>query len=382
MARPDPRSGIRWHWTTPRAQAILSRRSLPQILTFYRELHHLPQEELGALLGYSTSYISRVETGSRTITDIGALRHIAERLQLPPHVFGITDDADGDHHAVIQFADSVLRLAEIVRQAGQAAAAVDELWPLVARLEARAADGHTETDVLRLLARARVSLGVALGHVLPEERLATAARWTGKGTAIARRLGDRSLHAYALRHHGNELRKARMLGPALDRLALARDLANTPEERAEAVILLARAAGSAGHTAAFDSAVAEGRGLLDAASATPLFSEFTHHEVHLRGLAGTGRISEAAALLDRAPYPGLQTTAQWQIISAITAGQVLARQGDRSAAREQMTAAVKGAAMHRLPHQLQRVVRASRGLPEVREEAEAALARLRAAIAA
>ncbi|MFE2727185.1 helix-turn-helix domain-containing protein [Kitasatospora sp. NPDC059327] len=382
MARPDPHGGIRWHWTTPRAQAILSRRRLSEILAFYRELYQLPQEELGTLLGYSTSYISRVETGSRTITDIGALRQIAERLQLPPHVLGITDDADGDHHAVMQFADSVLRLAEIARQAGQAAAAVDELWPLVARLEARAADGHTETEVLRLLARARVGLGVALGHVLPEERLATAARWTGKGTAIARRLDDHSLHAYALRHHGNELRKARMLGAALDRLALAQDLAGTAEERAEAVILLARAAGTAGHAGAFDSAVTEGRRLLDSASATSLFSEFTHHEVHVRGLAGTGRIREAAALLDHAPDPGPQTTPHWRVISAITAGQVLARHGDRSAAREQMTAAIKAAAMHRLPQQLQRVVRASRGLPEVREEAEEALARLRAEIAA
>ncbi|MGW2545508.1 helix-turn-helix domain-containing protein, partial [Kitasatospora sp. NPDC001574] len=184
MTRRDPHGGIRWHWTTPRAQDILRRRSLPEILTFYRQLNQLPQEELGTLLGYSTSYISRVENGNRTITDIGALRHIAQSLGLPPHVFGITDDADGDHHAMIQFGESVLRLAEIARQAGQAAAAVDELWPLVVRLEARAADGHTDTDVLRLLARARVGLGVALGHVLPEERLATAARWTGKGVAI------------------------------------------------------------------------------------------------------------------------------------------------------------------------------------------------------
>ncbi|MFB6892042.1 helix-turn-helix domain-containing protein [Kitasatospora sp. NPDC056327] len=140
MARRDPHGGIRWHWTTPRAQDILRRRSLPEILAFYRRLNGIPQEELGTLLGHSTSYISRVETGSRTITDIGALRHNAQRLGLLPHVFGIADDADGDHHAMIQFGESVLRL----------------------------------------LARARVGLGVALGHVLPEERLATAARRTGQ----------------------------------------------------------------------------------------------------------------------------------------------------------------------------------------------------------
>jgi transcriptional regulator with XRE-family HTH domain len=135
VGRANTGGGIRWHWTTSRAQNILRRRSLPEILVFYRRLNQLPLEELGALLGYSTSYISRVETGSRTITDIGALRHIAGRLGLPPHVFGVTDEADADHRAMIQFGQSVLRLTDIARQAGHAAAAVDELWPLIARLE-------------------------------------------------------------------------------------------------------------------------------------------------------------------------------------------------------------------------------------------------------
>ncbi|WP_406086364.1 helix-turn-helix domain-containing protein [Kitasatospora purpeofusca] len=382
MAHRDPNTGIRWHWTTPRAQDILRRRSLPEILVFHRQLNRLPQEELGALLGYSTSYISRVETGSRTITDIGALRHIAKRLGLPPHVLGITDEADADHHAMIQFGDSVLRLAEITRQAGQAAAAVDELWPLVARLEARAADGHTDADVLRLLARARVGLGVALGHVLPEERLVTAAHWTGKGVAVARRLDDRALHAHALRHHGNELRKAGLHYAALERLGRARDLSRTPDERAAAVILLARAAGTAGATAVFDDAVTESGRLLDTAATTALFSEFTLHEVQLRGLAATGRVPDAVELLEHAPAPGLQTSPQWRIISAITAGQILLRRGARGAAGEQMRMALHGAELHRLPHQVQRVIRTGTSLPDVRAQAQGALDRLRANIAA
>jgi transcriptional regulator with XRE-family HTH domain len=382
VGRPNAHGGIRWHWTTPRAQDILRRRSLPEILAFYRQLNQIPQEELGVLLGYSTSYISRVETGSRTITDIGALRHIAGRLGLPPHVFGVTDEADGDHRAMIQFAESVLRLADIARQAGHAAEAVDELWPLIARLEARAADGHTDTDVLRLLARARIGLGVALGHVLPEEHLATAARWTGKGVTIARRLDDHPLYAHALRHHGNELRKAGLHHAALDRLAHARALSRTPDERAAAVILLARAAGTAGATNVFDDAMAEGRSLLDTASVTPLFSEFTLHEVQLRGLATTGRTQKATELLERSPAPGLQASPQWRIISAITAGEVLLRRGDPDAADERMRAALQGAELHRLPHQVQRVIRASGPLGDVREQAQNMLARLRADIAA
>jgi hypothetical protein len=58
--------------------------------------------------------------------------------------------------------------------------AVSELWPLITRLEARLSGGYAEPEAVRLLVQARVSLGVALGHLLPEELMATAARWTGR----------------------------------------------------------------------------------------------------------------------------------------------------------------------------------------------------------
>ncbi|MEU5383250.1 helix-turn-helix domain-containing protein [Kitasatospora cineracea] len=380
--RPVPGDGIRWHWTTPHAQEILRRRNVAEILLLYRDLYQVPQQELADLLGYSRTYISRLETGSRTVTDIGTLRHIATCLGLPPHSLGVADDADGDQPLVIQLAESVLALAEIARQAGQATTAVGELWPLVARLEARVTDGHTDMDILRLLARARVSLGVALGHVLPEERLSTAARWTGKGLSLARRLDDPSLHAHALRHHGNELRKAKLLGSAVHRLGQARDLARTPLERAEAVVLLARAAGTAGHRGLFDEATEQARQLLDQAPSTALFSAFTVHEVRLRGLMATERVEEAVELLDRAPRPALTTSSQWQIIAAITAGEVLLRRGDQGAATEHLQSAIEGATAHRLPHQLQRIVRAGRELPAVQEQAGAALDLIKAQIAA
>src|SRR5207248_7624470 len=108
--------------------------------------------------------------------------------------------------AMLQFGESAIRLAAIARQAGHGADAVNELWPLVTRLETRVADGHTERDVLLLLARARAELGVSLGYVLPEERLAAAARWTGRALWLAKRLDQQELLALALRVHGNELR--------------------------------------------------------------------------------------------------------------------------------------------------------------------------------
>ncbi|MEU0586700.1 hypothetical protein [Streptomyces sp. NPDC006132] len=103
---------------------------------------------------------------------------------------------------MVQFGESTVRLAEIARQSGHAAEAVSELWPLVARLEARVEDGHTERDVLLLLARARVGLGVALRNVLLEERLSTAARWTAKSLDLVEHYKELALTSYALGSQG------------------------------------------------------------------------------------------------------------------------------------------------------------------------------------
>ncbi len=371
-----------WRWATPHAQAILAKRELGTILRYHRQLHGLSQAALGAQLGYDKTYISLLENGRRSIPDVASRRRIAGVLGLPAHVLGVTDAADTDFEAMLQFGDSTVRLGEIARQSGHATDAVNELWPLVARLEARVVDGHTEREVLALLARARVGLGVALGHVLPEERLATAARWTGKGLAIARRLDDHGFHVHALRMHGNELRKAGLLEAALDRLRRAHSLARTPADRAAALALLARAAGSAGRQRLFDEAVAGNRRLLDETAHTSLFNPFALHEILLRGLAATGRAVEAVRLLDSSPGPGMQTTPQWRIIEHITVGHVLLLQGDQPAAQEHLREAVFGAQVHRLPHQLQRVLRIAPTLPAIHEQAAACLQSLREQLAA
>jgi len=53
-----------------------------------------------------------------------------------------------------------------------------------------------------------MSLGVVLGHLLPDEQLASAALWTGRALRIAWHLGDRPLLGLVLRLRCNELRKA------------------------------------------------------------------------------------------------------------------------------------------------------------------------------
>ncbi|MCX4750563.1 helix-turn-helix domain-containing protein [Kitasatospora sp. NBC_01287] len=380
---PAPTSAATlWRWATPQAEQVLQRRRLGEILKYHRMINGLSQTALGAALGYDKTYISLLENGRRTILDLPSLRHIARTLALPAHALGATDPSDADFAALLQFGDSTVRLAETARQSGNAVDAVRELWSLVARLEARATDCHPERAALALLARARVGLGVALGHVLPEERLATAARWTGSGVSLARRLDDPAFHAYALRMHGNELRKAGLHEAALDRLHRACALAPTRTDRAAALALLARAAGAANRPSLFDEVVEEGRRLLDSAEHGSLFNAFALHEIQLRGLAATSRTREAAGLLDRAPQAGAHTTAQWRIIEHITVGQVLLRHGDSAAARERLSAGLTGAAAHHLPHQLQRVLRASRSVPDLHEQASVALRDLEIGMAA
>jgi transcriptional regulator with XRE-family HTH domain len=147
-------------WFAPEAGAALSSRDLAEILRVYRRINRLSQERLAAMLGYDKTYVSMIETRRRTISDVSTLRHIARRLGLPTHVLGVTDSSDADFAAMLQFGDSTIRLAEIARQSGRAVDAVNELWPLVARLEARAAEGHAERDTLILLGHARTALGV------------------------------------------------------------------------------------------------------------------------------------------------------------------------------------------------------------------------------
>lgn len=357
-----------WHWATPQAEAVLATRDLGAILRFHRAVHGMNQSELGQLLGYDKTYISLLELGKRSLEDIASRRHIAEALRLPPHVVGVTDRADTDHRAMLQFGDSTVRLAEIARQSGHASEAVAELWPLVARLEARMEDGHTERDVLHLLARARVGLGVALGNVLPEERLSTAARWTAKSIDIARYFGDAAFNSYVLRMHGNELRKARLHRGA----------------KAAVLPLLARAAGVLRNQPLFDEAMRATDQLLDDTEHTSLFNPYALHEIRLRGLMATGRTDVAIQLVEQgSPVPTTTVAPQWRVIELITVAQVRLAAEDGGGAAESLHTAVDEAVRQRLPHQLQRIVRAAHyRLPEIREVADHALDRIRKEMAA
>ena len=140
---PRPRPSALWLWSSPDASRALRTRDLAVILRAYRRLNGLSQERLALLLGYDKTYISMIETGRRSIADVGALRNIVQLLGVPAHALGITDADDATFAAMLQFAESVLTLTEIAWRAGRASEAIDELWPLVARLETLSSAGRS-----------------------------------------------------------------------------------------------------------------------------------------------------------------------------------------------------------------------------------------------
>jgi transcriptional regulator with XRE-family HTH domain len=379
-----PASSAIWLWSGRGATAALAHRDLGVTLRTYRQLNGLSQEKLAALLGYDKTYVSLIENRRRTIGDVTTLRHIANVLGIPAHVLGVTDNNDADFTAMLQFGDSTIRLAEIARQAGRAMEAVDELWPLVARLEARAAEGYLERNAIVLLGRARAVLGVALGDVLPEERLAVAAKWTGKALLIASRLGDPSFHARVLRMHGNELRKAEHRAAAIARLEHAVALSTNVQERGAALAQLARATGEFGDPHRFDQAMIEYRTLLDHhEDHGTLFNAFTLREIQLRGLISTGRSAQAAQLAHDGGRDMTPAAPQWHVIERVTAGHAYLAVKDRVTAEKALQQAITNAQRHRLPHQIQRIIRIARqgGLYDLATAADSVLRELRTSLA-
>jgi transcriptional regulator with XRE-family HTH domain len=355
---------------------------LGAILRGYRRACALTQQQLADMLGYDRTYISMIESGRRTITSRGTLAHIARTLAIPPHVLGIADPDNADFAAMLAFGTSVIRLAQIARHSGRAGEAVSELWPLITRLEARLAAGHAGPEAMSLLAQARMSFGVALGHLLPDERLATAARWTGRALRIAWHLEDRPLLGLVLRMHGNELRKAGHPDAGIIRLRQALQIDDHPARQGAGLVLLARAAAESGQADLFDAAASQCvRALQTASEQDILFSSYTVREVRLRGLLATGRTAQAVDLAGHHLGDSGPPSPHWQVIERVTTAEVLARAGDEHTAETMLTAAIGDAETLRLPHQIQRIIRLA-GHPgvlpgqTVHQQAQAALTRL------
>lgn len=65
---------------------------LPNVLREHRRAHGISQADLARLLSMDQSYISKIETGHRTVCDVEVLLSIAHKLDLPPARLGIASE--------------------------------------------------------------------------------------------------------------------------------------------------------------------------------------------------------------------------------------------------------------------------------------------------
>lgn len=118
-------------------------------------------------------------------------------------------------------------------------------------------------------------------------------------------------------------------------------------DQAAALVQLARAVGELGDPTLFDLTIDDAWRLVDARPGTGLTSPYALHEVHLRGLAHTGRPDAVTDLLDRHRMSTTAIPPQWQAIPQITAGEVLLARADAFHAVTALRAAIAIAEDHR-----------------------------------
>ncbi len=77
-------------WRTPAVLQAAKAGQFGALIRMTRTARRLTLVQVGKLVGYSTSTVSRIETGRRKLTDVTLLRRFADALGIPPHLFGLT----------------------------------------------------------------------------------------------------------------------------------------------------------------------------------------------------------------------------------------------------------------------------------------------------
>lgn len=77
-------------WRTPAVLQAAEAGQFGALIRMTRTARQLTLVQVGKLVGYSASTISRIETGRRKLSDVTLLRRFADALGIPPHLFGLT----------------------------------------------------------------------------------------------------------------------------------------------------------------------------------------------------------------------------------------------------------------------------------------------------
>jgi transcriptional regulator with XRE-family HTH domain len=336
---------------------------LARILVAYRQAYSLSQSALAELLGVDQSYISKIERGRRTIKDVQFLKRVVDRLgvqachiELSTEIFPGVSDGD-----ILRLSSSIISLADTARNAGHPGKAIHELQPLLIRLGEQARANPSDIILLRTIARAKTTLGTALGDVLPQERLHEAATQLSEALALVTYLekaGHKSTPAMKielLKKIGNELRKQGSHSGGADFLERSLALEFDDASRGSAALCLARLRANQRDERAFTKAMRIATSSLERVmDFSPTFNPVAVNEVRLRGLLQLGRLTEkqiehisGEAAVGLAP--------QWSIIREVTIAEAWMSVGNTTDAIAYAGRAINGALLCKLPRQISRL---------------------------
>lgn len=78
-------------WQTEAVRTAVRSGDLGAIVRAVRHANHLTLAQLAQRCGYSTSTLSRLETGKQPLRDLQVLHGLAGALRIPPHLLGLAD---------------------------------------------------------------------------------------------------------------------------------------------------------------------------------------------------------------------------------------------------------------------------------------------------
>jgi transcriptional regulator with XRE-family HTH domain len=222
----------------PRPATQRAPSALGQALKLYRKRHDLTQEALGALLEEDARTIRRWENDEVPLTDINALRRIADRLGIPYRHLGLSAELGGAP-APAEIDATVARLWALADEDR-----VNEAHAVGENLVAAATHRRPAGDPATLRAYARLYQAVAYvtSMRVRSEQADEPLYFYRQMEHFARALGDDGLLNVALTYQGDMLRRQGDLAQAIACLEAARDTTPGADDaaRGNALQLLGR----------------------------------------------------------------------------------------------------------------------------------------------
>jgi transcriptional regulator with XRE-family HTH domain len=358
----------------PRRATQRTPSALGQALKLYRQRHKFTQEDLGALLDEDARTIRRWENDETPLTDIHALRRIADRLGIPYHQLGLAATLEAS-----------LSLGEI--EAG-----VARLWTLAD--EDRVNEAHAVGVNLVAAAAQERPAGAAptlraYAHLYQAVAYVTSMRVRSEQAdepiyfyhqmeGFARALGDDGLLNVALTYQGDMYRRKGDLAHAMTFLEAARDTTPGADDaaRGNALQLLGRTYVLADKFREADTALKASEDLAlkigEQNTSTGKQFHLPHvYEEFAKTYDAMGEPQQALDYVDRAERAQPLTTATGMLLK-VARGEILIHSGDLRNGVPLIVAAALHSRAHGNQRRLERVYFLQRYLNrEIRQRARA-----------